>query len=181
MIQVPGYIKQVIFYTPQFFKAVIFLYGNIPEFIGRGGKSFHTPLYSTDGSINGNNYYFRTIIQSDGDIINIIPSITDIYEVDAHIYIRYKEKYQEHYDKVKKFCAALEGLSTITKAISMFLGLLCITTLNNRFPFGEEWQTQVYMCVIPWTIFSFLFHKFVSRYIFKIIINMVVKGIRAKV
>jgi len=175
-----GYIKQVTFYMPRFFKAVMFLRSNIPEFIGKGGKSFHTPLYSPSHCINNKNYFFRTIIQSDGDIINIIPSTTAIYEVDTHLYKLYQKKYQEHYDKVKKFCTELKGLSTITKAISMLLSFAVIFTLDNGLHFDMERQKQIYLCTIFWTIFSFIFHKFASKYIFKLIICLVVKNIRAK-
>lgn len=166
MMPALGYIKNVIFFMPRFFKALSFIPRNIPEFIGRGGKSFQTPLDSTAGSAKDK--FFRTIIQSDGDIINILP------DVDADLHERYHEKYQEHYDKVKRFCTELEGLSTITKAISTLLGFAVIFTLKNSLHFDMERQMQISFYVILWTIFSFIFQKFVSKYIFRLLINLVV-------
>lgn len=173
-MQVLGYIKKIIFYIPVFFNAVVFIFKNIPEFIGSGGKSFHTPLDSTGGSIEGSNYFFRTIIQSDGDIINILP------DVDVGMHEQYQEKYREHYDKVKQFCIELEGLSTITKVISTLLGFAVIFTLNNGLSSQLGLEMKIYLYAILWTIFSFFSHKFLSKRIFRLLIDLVVKYIKVK-
>ncbi len=170
MKRVSESIKNVIFYLPQFFKALAFIKKNIPEFIGNGGKSFHTPLDSSTSKIKGTNHFFRTIIQSDGDIINIIP------DIDTGLNKRYQERYLEHYDKVKRFCAELEGLSTITKTISALSGFALYRVLYD----GIGLELKIYFCAMLWVLFSFLFHKFLSKYIFKLLINLVVKYVKVK-
>jgi hypothetical protein len=173
-MQTSEYIKNAILYMPRFYNALIFVQKNIPEFIGNGGKSFHTPLDSSASKIKGTNPFFRTIIQSDGDIINIIPG------VDAGLNKRYQEKYQEHHDKVKRFCSELEGLSTITRAISALSGFAVIFALYRGLHDGIGLELRIYFCAILWTLFSFLFHKFISRCIFIFLIDLVVKNIKAK-
>ncbi len=174
MMQAAEHIKNVIFYVPRLFKAIAFILRNMPEFIGGGGKSFHTPLSSTAGTVKGKSYYFRTVIQSDGDIINILPRVS----VDLHE--RYQEKYREHYGKVKQFCSELEGLSTIAKAISMLSGFAVMFTMNSGLHIEMGREMKIYFCAILWTISSFLFHKFVSKHIFRLLIDIIVKYAKAK-
>lgn len=174
------YINQIVYYIPQFFKAVKFLFSNIPDFTGRGGKVFYTQLERPVSGIEGNNFSFRTVIQPDGDIINFIPPTT-IFKDDKLFFELYQKRYQEHYDKLRMFCAELEGLSTITKAISMILSLTFIILLNKGFHLEVEQQMRIYLYVAFWTIFTFLFQKFVSKYLFKIIVNLIIKRIRTRV
>lgn len=173
------YIREFVCYIPQFFKAVKTIFSTIPDFAGRGGKVFCTKLERPASGIEGKNLYFRTIIQPDGDIINIIPPIT-VQKDNKQFQNLYQKKYQEHYEKVRIFLTELGSLSAITKAISMMLSLTVLVIFNKGFSFDVEKQTRIYSGFALWVVITFLFHKFVSKHLFKIIVNLIIKKIKAK-
>jgi hypothetical protein len=159
-------LKDTITSIPNFFSTTRFIALNldtISSFIFKGGISIDTELVDQT-NICG----FRTVIQPDGDIINILPS-TNKFSTDL-----YNRTYNEHYEKIQRLLNNLvDGLISIKWLISAIFGFLAnyffiIKAYSNYLDDSQE-IIQLALFVVLVFLLTYLFQKFAVKYIFRLI------------
>jgi hypothetical protein len=169
----PNLVRQIIFFIPQFVKALHFLFEDFPDFIRRGGISIETHFqYKPVGHNDNNNFLFRTTIQSDADIINLLPEL-GLFPAEADRYKLYEEKYRIHRECVNKVFHKLDGIYTIKWVVSAVLSSIPFIFLGKRIMDGNKQLLFVWLLIIFWAIMTYLFRRYFLRHFFKLVIFLI--------
>lgn len=159
-------VRQIIFFVPQFVKALHFLFKDFPDFIRRGGISIETHFqYKPVGHNYNNNFLFRTTIQADADIINLLPE-PGLFPAEADWYKLYEEKYQIHREHVNKVFHKLDGIYTVNWVVSAVLSFI-------PFIFSGKRIMDIWLLIIFWAIMTYLFRRYVLRHFLKLVIFLI--------
>jgi hypothetical protein len=162
----PNLVRQIIFFIPQFVKALHFLFEDFPDFIRRGGISIETHFqYKPVGHNDNNNFLFRTTIQADADIINLLPE-PGLFPAEADWYKLYEEKYRIHREYVNKVFHKLDGIYTIKWVVSAVLSSIPFIFPGTRI-------MDVWLLIIFWAIMTYLVRRYFLRHFFKLVIFLI--------
>ena len=172
--------KEVILAVPRFFESVKFIVFNsgvVIDLLFRGGVSIVT--FITLIPFHNRSFFFRTIIQPDGDIINILPHpgkfSSDIYNC----------AYHEHYEKVHRlFNNYAGGLTIIKWFISATFGLLSNYFLfiesYSKFIFESQEKIQIAIFVVLFILTTYLFQKYFVKYFLRFIFLVIRYWVKKK-
>ncbi len=157
-------LKDAIISIPKFFSTAKFIAINsdaIISFIFKGGISIDTVIVD-----QSNKCRFRTVIQPDGDIINILPPINK-FSSDI-----YNGTYQEHFEKVQKlFNNLVDGMNVIKWLVSVAFGFLAyfflIANLYGKLFNNSQGIFQL-IVIMSSLIITYFFQRYAVKYVFKI-------------
>lgn len=148
-----------------------FLAKSLPAFIGEGGISIETPMYHKPAERI--KYGFRTTIQPDGDVINLLPQ-PDLFQNDSIWTKLYEESYRMHHPKVQKFLADLQSIHTIPWAISMFLSYSSVISVKKAFVADGTILIR-YGEAMLWIVLIIPLQRYLSKYVFLKVIQCIMK------
>jgi hypothetical protein len=167
--------KEAIFFVPQSIKAFRFLIHSLPEFISKGGIEIESTIpYEPKEAQGHGKYSFRTVIQLDGDIVNLLPRL-DTYFDDQEWCKSYEETLNHHQSRVNRKLAELGGVYTIPWILSGTLSII-LTLFSGMKDFSHEWSIPLYTRLLSFTVLTYLFRKFVAGYILRKTLEILFTG-----
>lgn len=148
-----------------------FLGSSLRAFILDGAVSIETALeYQPLDKIE--KYWFRTMIQLDGDIINIVPrsNLDDSGWQEA-----FQSAYRTHQEKLKQFVSQLDGIRIIAWMTGTIISAIP-TFMSWKFGPSEIWGYALgweYLILLP--ILAYLVRKYALRTILWLIVRIAVR------
>ena len=148
-------------------------------FILHGGVSLETSFeYQPADKIK--KYWFRTTIQLDADIINVVPR-PDSYPDNPNWQQVFERAYQTHQDRLKQFITRLDAIRIIAWVIGAILSLLPIISIWTAAPSEVRLHTFRWAYPIGWFFLAYLTRRYLLRTIFRLTARIVGFWIKKKI
>ncbi|MBW2057796.1 MAG: hypothetical protein JRH07_06510 [Deltaproteobacteria bacterium] len=148
---------------------------SLPDFLLEGGVSIDTEAPPRAGQGGGReSLLFRTVIQADGDIINLMRGPDGSGYGPAGLR-SYEETYEVHRAKVRTFLASLERLKAIPLALNTVFGFF-LALVPARGLLLDQGKAVTYVgLLIAWILLVALLQRFLARYLLRVTIGYLLR------
>lgn len=143
-----------------------FIGSSFAGFILHGGVSVETAFEYPPAGTAGK-YWFRTTLQLDADIINVVPN-PDLFPDNPDWQEVFDKAYRTHQDRLKQLSRRLDGIQIVAWGIGVIV---------SSFPMMSVWKTHVlemglqslrWAYPIIWLILAYLIRRYILRGLFRL-------------
>lgn len=167
-------IRFLILFIPRLLLALKFWSVHFNELIFQGGMSVDTPVPLKSPADKATT--LRTVVQLDGDILNLLPSIElPVDNFDSNWNEVFQEASQQHLSKVRATCKNLEGFATIPQGVAAALGVVTSYMTIKSIPVEVNTIVLYTTSSICWIIFTYVSHFIFRKIVIKRLIEVFIK------
>ena len=167
-------LRFLVVFIPRFFRALKFWSQHFNELVFQGGISVDTPVLLTGPQ--DKTATIRTLIQPDGDILNILPWIElPVDDLASNWKEVFQEASRQHLGKVQVICKNLDGFATIPQGIAAGLGVVISYVTLKSTPAGVNSIVLYTAGSSCWIIVTYLSHLILRKIVIKRSIGLFTK------